>query len=1682
MFVYKKLKASDVSITPSEAHKQYSYDSSSAGANGLTFNTALWTSESKAHYSTNTLAGNFQNHRKYFQLDKMFYRDYITDNANLIPDVNYIKQERRLYDKTNILSIPQNLFGSRIHPSSFNLTGSFNSGNTNIEIRDDGEGNVYPTTYTLGTTNWPSEKGRIVYIGPVKGFKKKDLTTIPGTGHKIVNGEDSFTLENVYDDSYYINQVDYNKVTFNGDTPLTFINTGTEGHLRLDHDSKYNFGFDDDFNISFYFKTSEIDSQRASGSANNGKYYLIAKSDTKTIIPNPGEGQSETLSTFASGNLQALDVPAENTYPFKIYYTDDVDETGSIFFERSNGSLLSFVSTSLFYSGSTDEIIHISAQKTGNELQIWKNGVKTVSGSDIDPVVCKDQPPTNEANLYIGSRGNIDSYLNSNLSQIMIWDGALSATQIQNVSESITGTPYIGNIFYDEGFVTINHPSYSDVLQQYGSSQSQTITLNPTLGDEFNHDISAIAFTNPTYNFTLNPLVNGNFYNQDAKFWFDTTEYSFTNPTTVYNGLVGNFYTFSPQSSNVNLGNVTLEGINREVLRFDFMTASLFDSTDSNIQPFIPSGSNNSITSGYSPTADPTSTSYVFLSSSTHEVAENINILFASNSQVVYTDNFTGSQSSISDTLFGFGSDPVAIGTANLVNFGGSYEDSAITGIHLIATRPNTEDYFLGRLIRVGSPQTSGVGSEDYETTTFNWNTQTIPFGVTQGAQFRTSPHHDIKILTTPPNSVSQPIVVSVEGNISDLPLVEPPLGLPEPARLHVKLLVNGSSLGDILYNDSFTGGDFSATWTSHEGGATDLDLNPGDELTVEIKVREWDNSGNTYDYKITNFEITAPDPGNVFDNHIVVTSSIDTKRSASYTIELNDIDAQAATDVDSRFLGLHQDGNDNDLGVRVNLYKNTGTYSLLTSSFYVSGSAFSGSDFSYTHLTSPTEDETLILYAMAGNATNSGSVEIGLSQSFSLRGPYSVLEKSGSNELVLDTSLGVNFENPDFAPIITFQQSSGSIYGINPVTINSLNGAIATVSDEYLITGSIPATASYFVKQKVSASVELSVVTSSLLTIENFLLGTGSLEFFPLTGYNNNYSSSLTTNNGVPRLRIYSGSNLVNTVVGSNASLKIENEPIGYFASGSTLGIHLDVVDSTSPSTAITSSGGEGFSLNDLSIKGITSSITLSLSESSTTYFDPDINQIQFISPMGSTGNSNLPFNTGVITASVDFVDINTVTLDSSVAALLTTESVSAEMVAADLGSGFPISITWTFEASSTGSIFKFYSGSGFYKTNPLFDLIKTIGEIDANQGLTLFIKDPNGTTIASSSFINTASVATEDLLLSTGYEFTSSTAGTHLIELKTTNSHSVEIPVTWDVGISSFISSYNATQPGSFPGEPSAEPNLSPVLTELSASYGGFVVHNGIAASNFSGELGTENMFRITSTHTNTGSFPNSPFTTGINEIQGFVETETGNTTPYSVPNTDSFRFITLDTPLFITGGLELTGGLAETQYFLTQESQSATSLPSPITEGNFTIGDTQYNIESINGVNFIIDTPLILTGSTNVTLNYEGPATNDFTVNFKNSHLIFEHEYQCSIDEDEYNFTQNVSTRKNKSNQSADLADCVTGSIDNSQITLFKPYVTTVGLYDDDLNLLAVGKFAQPVKTSEEADMTFVIRWDT
>ena len=93
---------------------------------------------------------------------------------------------------------------------------------------------------------------------------------------------------------------------------------------------------------------------------------------------------------------------------------------------------------------------------------------------------------------------------------------------------------------------------------------------------------------------------------------------------------------------------------------------------------------------------------------------------------------------------------------------------------------------------------------------------------------------------------------------------------------------------------------------------------------------------------------------------------------------------------------------------------------------------------------------------------------------------------------------------------------------------------------------------------------------------------------------------------------------------------------------------------------------------------------------------------------------------------------------------------------------------------------------------------------------------------------------------------------------------------------------------------------------------------------------------------------------------------------------------------------------------------------------------------------------------------------------SIAFKNTMPLVENEFQCTVDEHEYNYTHNVSTRCITNEDHEFLANFATGS-------LWKPYVTTIGLYNEDNELLIVGKMGQPVRMSDETDTTFIVRYD-
>ena len=148
MAVYKKFTAQDFGTVAFNAHKQYKFDSSSAGNNGISVFTSQYTSESISLY-TATTSSDYNNHIKYNQLDHLYYRKFKNDHGNLFGDVHYMKNKRDLYKIANILSIPSGLYGHSIKKNTFYLSSS-----ANTKIVDDGFGNLIVSGTNLD--NYPN--------------------------------------------------------------------------------------------------------------------------------------------------------------------------------------------------------------------------------------------------------------------------------------------------------------------------------------------------------------------------------------------------------------------------------------------------------------------------------------------------------------------------------------------------------------------------------------------------------------------------------------------------------------------------------------------------------------------------------------------------------------------------------------------------------------------------------------------------------------------------------------------------------------------------------------------------------------------------------------------------------------------------------------------------------------------------------------------------------------------------------------------------------------------------------------------------------------------------------------------------------------------------------------------------------------------------------------------------------------------------------------------------------------------------------------------------------------------------------------------------------------------------------------------------------------------------------------
>lgn len=101
---------------------------------------------------------------------------------------------------------------------------------------------------------------------------------------------------------------------------------------------------------------------------------------------------------------------------------------------------------------------------------------------------------------------------------------------------------------------------------------------------------------------------------------------------------------------------------------------------------------------------------------------------------------------------------------------------------------------------------------------------------------------------------------------------------------------------------------------------------------------------------------------------------------------------------------------------------------------------------------------------------------------------------------------------------------------------------------------------------------------------------------------------------------------------------------------------------------------------------------------------------------------------------------------------------------------------------------------------------------------------------------------------------------------------------------------------------------------------------------------------------------------------------------------------------------------------------------------------------------------------------------------SVEFQSTGTIYKHRISCEIEPNEFNLAW--------FNPSISASYAASGSVDGAGESIYSlmasgsltPYVTTIGLYNDEHQLMAVAKMSSPIKRSFYTKQTFIVQFDT
>lgn len=149
-----------------------------------------------------------------------------------------------------------------------------------------------------------------------------------------------------------------------------------------------------------------------------------------------------------------------------------------------------------------------------------------------------------------------------------------------------------------------------------------------------------------------------------------------------------------------------------------------------------------------------------------------------------------------------------------------------------------------------------------------------------------------------------------------------------------------------------------------------------------------------------------------------------------------------------------------------------------------------------------------------------------------------------------------------------------------------------------------------------------------------------------------------------------------------------------------------------------------------------------------------------------------------------------------------------------------------------------------------------------------------------------------------------------------------------------------------------------------------------------------------------------------------------------------------------------------------FLVYSGSSSEDLPTSITS-SFSVGDINYR----HGTVILTDQDLVQWFN----------VSSSFTASWESSFPVFVLNNHCKALSSEFLFSSNPSACEEEPALEGSLS--YSGGLVKANLTgsEFAPYITTVGLYNDAHELVAVAKLGTPIPKSKINDMTFVVKID-